>query len=296
MTDAADRALAIVGLSAILPDAPDVARFWQNVKQGRYSISDVPAERWDPALYYDPDPAVADKTYSKLGGGVRDWEWDPLGWRLPIPPKVADAMDEAQKWAVAGARSVLLDYGHPERPLDPERTAVVIGTAMAGDRHYQTALRVFFPEYARALAEAPSFTALPEAVRETLARETHERMAARLPEITEDSMPGELANCMAGRIANLFDFHGPNFACDAACASALAAIDAAREGLLTGEYDAVLVGGVDRNMGPAPFHVGPDNFAAYSGGSKLFFAIAMLLGRIEFFTLFALILPGFWRR
>jgi len=50
------------------------------------------------------------------------------------------------------------------------------------------------------------------------------------------------------------------------------------------------------NMGPAPFHVGPDNFAAYSAGSKLFFAIAMLLGRLEFFTLFALILPGFWRR
>lgn len=50
------------------------------------------------------------------------------------------------------------------------------------------------------------------------------------------------------------------------------------------------------NMGPAPFHVGPDNFAAYSAGSKMFFALAMLLGRLEFFTLFALILPGFWRR
>jgi trk system potassium uptake protein TrkH len=50
------------------------------------------------------------------------------------------------------------------------------------------------------------------------------------------------------------------------------------------------------NMGPAPFHVGPDNFASYSAGSKMFFSLAMLLGRLEFFTLFALILPGFWRR
>ncbi len=50
------------------------------------------------------------------------------------------------------------------------------------------------------------------------------------------------------------------------------------------------------NMGPAPFHVGPDNFAGYSAGSKLFFSLAMLLGRLEFFTLFALFLPGFWRR
>ncbi|MGB5702881.1 MAG: potassium transporter TrkG [Polyangiales bacterium] len=50
------------------------------------------------------------------------------------------------------------------------------------------------------------------------------------------------------------------------------------------------------NMGPAPFHLGPDNFAGYSAISKMFFALAMLLGRLEFFTLFALILPGFWRR
>jgi trk system potassium uptake protein TrkH len=50
------------------------------------------------------------------------------------------------------------------------------------------------------------------------------------------------------------------------------------------------------NMGPAPFHQGPDNFVAYSAGSKLFFVLAMLLGRLEFFTLFALFLPGFWRR
>lgn len=50
------------------------------------------------------------------------------------------------------------------------------------------------------------------------------------------------------------------------------------------------------NMGPAPFHVGADNFADYSAASKLLFSLAMLLGRLEFFTLFALILPGFWRR
>jgi trk system potassium uptake protein TrkH len=49
-------------------------------------------------------------------------------------------------------------------------------------------------------------------------------------------------------------------------------------------------------MGPAPFHIGADNFAGYSAVSKLFFALAMLLGRLEFFTLFALLLPGFWRR
>ncbi|MGH0036322.1 MAG: SDR family NAD(P)-dependent oxidoreductase [Myxococcota bacterium] len=253
MEEAAHRAIAIVGVSAILPDAPDAARFWQNVKDGRYSIGEVPPERWDPDLYWDPDPKAPNKTYSKIGGFVRDWEWEPMKWKLPIPPKVADAMDESQRWAVACARRVLLDAEEVSKPLDRERTAIVIGTAMAGDQHYWTSLPVFFPEYAGALAAAPSFRALPADVQEAIAGEMRERIGERVPGITEDTMPGELANCMAGRIANLFDFHGPNFVCDAACASALAAIDAAVDGLLEGEYEAALVGGVDRNMGPAPF-------------------------------------------
>ena len=89
MTDSLDNAAAIVGVSAILPDAPDAAAFWHNVTTGRYSISEVDRERWDPALYYDPDPKAPEKTYSKIGGWVRDWEWDPLAWHLPVPPKVA---------------------------------------------------------------------------------------------------------------------------------------------------------------------------------------------------------------
>ena len=49
------------------------------------------------------------------------------------------------------------------------------------------------------------------------------------------------------------------------------------------------------NMGPAPYHLGVDNFASYSVPSKLFFSVAMLLGRLEFFTLFALVIPSFWK-
>ena len=127
--------IAVVGVGALLPDAPNAQRFWENIKRGRYSIEEVPPDRWDPELFYDPDPKAPAKTYSKIGGWVRDWEWDPIAWRLPIPPRVADAMDLAQKWAVAGTRQALADYGYPERPLDTERTAVIIGNAMAGDRH-----------------------------------------------------------------------------------------------------------------------------------------------------------------
>src|SRR5512140_458949 len=188
--DTAHRAVAIVGAGAILPDAPDVARFWDNIEAGRYSITDVPSNRWDPVRYYDEDRAAPDKTYSKIGGWVREHAWDPFAWKLAIPPKVADGMDEAQRWAIACTREALLDYGYPARPLDTERTAVIFGNAMAGERHYLTALRAFFPEYAGELDASATFAALPEAVRRDILREWHLRLGDKLPPINEDAMPG----------------------------------------------------------------------------------------------------------
>jgi acyl transferase domain-containing protein/acyl carrier protein len=253
MESTAHRAIAIVGVGAILPDAPNAPAFWENIKAGKYSITDVPADRWDPNFYYDADHSAPDKTYSRIGGWVREYAWEPMKWHLPIPPRVSDGMDVAQRWAVACTREALEDYGYPKRQLDLDRTAVILGNAMAGEKHYLSSLRVFFPEYAHELAVSPAFVGLPESVRRDITEQLRERMGKLIPAITEDTMPGELANCMAGRIANLYNFHGPNFVCDAACASAMAAISSAVKGLIENEFDVVVTGGIDRNMGAPTF-------------------------------------------
>ncbi len=276
--------VAVVGVAAIMPDAPDAATFWQNLREGRYSISDVPPDRWDPELYYDPDPAAPDKTYSRIGGWVREAPWDPMKWRLPIPPKVAEQLDGGQQWAVSAARSALTDAGWPDWHVDHERVAVILGNAIGGDKHYRTALRIQFPEFSRDLLEAPSFAALPAEVRTKMLEEWHEHFLAHEPDITEDTMPGELSNVLAGRIANLFDFRGPNFTTDAACASGLAAATAAVSGLADGQYDVAVTGGIDRNMGvygfvkfckigalsatgTRPFDAGADGFVMGEGAA-----------------------------
>jgi acyl transferase domain-containing protein/NAD(P)-dependent dehydrogenase (short-subunit alcohol dehydrogenase family)/acyl carrier protein len=253
MRGSAEKAVAIVGVGAVLPDAPDARAFLQNIKEGRYCITEVSSERWDPFLYYDPDPKAPDKTYSKIGGWVRRWDWDPLKWRLPIPPRVSEAMDLTQKWAVVAAREALNDYGYPGRPLNPERTAVILGNAMAGDMHLYSAARVLLPEYAEELAKAPSFSRLPKEVREAVVAELREGIGKRMPEITEDTMPGELANIIAGRIAAIYDFKGPNYVTDAACASAMAGLSSAIDGLVSNDFDSVLTGGIDANMSPSTF-------------------------------------------
>ncbi|MBW7958149.1 MAG: acyltransferase domain-containing protein, partial [Candidatus Promineofilum sp.] len=249
--ESADRAIAIVGVGAILPDAPSAAAFWNNIIGKRYSITETPPNRWRVADYYDPDPRVPDKTYSKIGGWVRGFEFD---WRrFRMPPKVAASMDEGQQWAITVAADVLADYGYPDRPLDTERTGVILGTAMGGELHYITSQRIVFPEYVRWLRSTPEFAKLSPATQEALIEQFHDALDQEIPAITEDSMPGELPNIVSGRVANVLNLRGPNFITDAACASSFAAVEAAVQLLAEGKVDAVLTGGVDRNMGIGSF-------------------------------------------
>ena len=71
MIERAERAVAVVGVGAMLPEAATAEAFWGNVRSRRYSIAEVPADRWSAADYYDPDPAAPDKTYTTLGAWVR---------------------------------------------------------------------------------------------------------------------------------------------------------------------------------------------------------------------------------
>ena len=291
MKFSAHRAVAIVGVGAVLPDAPNARKFWQNIKESRYSISEVQRERWDPALYFDADPKASDKTYSKIGGWVREWEWDPLKWKMPIPPRVGHAMDLTQRWAIVAVREALADYGYPGRTLDAERTAVILGNAMAGDNHLYSAARVLVADYTDELMHTRGFSGLAADSRKAILDQLRAGIVKRFPEITEDTMPGELANIIAGRIAALYDFKGPNFVADAACASTMAAMSAAVGGLVEGDYDAVFTGGVDANMSPSTFvkfckigALSPSGSRPYASGADGFVmgegAVTFLLKRL----------------
>ncbi len=245
--------IAIVGISAIMPDAPNAATFWGNIRDGRYSISEVPTERWDPALYYDADMRAEDKTYSKIGGWVREFAWEPMSWKLPLPPNVTKHFDDGQKWAVSAGRAALLDAGWPDWNVNPEEVSVILGNALGGEKHYASHLRIAYPEVAQALERSPAFATLPADVRASIITQARDELVSGITEITEDTMPGQLSNVLAGRVAALFNFRGPNFTTDAACASALAAMSSAVHGLQAHDYDAVVSGGIDRNMGVSAF-------------------------------------------
>ncbi|MEN6409739.1 MAG: SDR family NAD(P)-dependent oxidoreductase, partial [Anaerolineaceae bacterium] len=163
---------------------------------------------------------------------------------------------------------------------------------MGGEEHYNSSLRIRSAELLNDLREVEAFQNLPMQVQQALMQGMQARLGARIPLVSEDTMPGELANITAGRVANVFNFSGPNFVTDAACASSLAALQAAMEGLASHQFDAVLTGGVDHSMGPESFvkfskigALSPDGSRPYAAGANGFVmgegAAAFLIKRLE---------------
>jgi acyl transferase domain-containing protein len=145
--------------------------------------------------------------------------------------------------------AALIEAGWPNWKVDGDRMAVIFGNAIGGEKHYISSHRVRLPDVVKYLEKVPAMTSLGVDVQRRIIEETRAAFLDDQLEITEDTMPGELSNVLAGRIANLFNFHGPNYTTDAACASGFAAMTSAIAGLRAHDYDAVITGGIDRNMG-----------------------------------------------
>jgi acyl transferase domain-containing protein/NAD(P)-dependent dehydrogenase (short-subunit alcohol dehydrogenase family)/phosphopantetheinyl transferase/acyl carrier protein len=246
-------AIAIIGLGCRFPDAPDIGAYWENIVAGRNSIREVPADRWDSALYFDEDKDVADRTYSRIGGFITDFKFRSKDFR--IPPAVAKQLDPVQQMTLAAVRDALIDAGLKAdkrsggADFDRSRCGVILGNSLGGEITDDYTIRLAWPRVRAKLADSEPFLSMASAQREEQLSELESSYKAGLPVVNEDSMPGELSNVIAGRVANAFDLGGANFTVDAACASSMAAMDNAVKSLRSGDTDLVITGGADRSMG-----------------------------------------------
>ncbi|MBD3189419.1 MAG: acyltransferase domain-containing protein, partial [Candidatus Heimdallarchaeota archaeon] len=151
------------------------------------------------------------------------------------------------------AKEAIEDANLLDDSIDHSRTAVIVGNSMGGEIRIAHTRRIFIPEFLKTIEQTPSFSNVKDSLWSKIRGELEEDYSNRLMAITEDSMPGELSNIIAGRIANTFNLRGKNMTCDAACASSLAALNVAVKGLLDREYDIVLCGGADRSLDPPTF-------------------------------------------
>src|SRR5690606_27861858 len=71
-----------------------------------------------------------------------------------------------------------------------------------------------------------------------------------LPSITARTGTGSAMSVIANRLSYALDLRGPSMTVDTACSSSLVALHLARRGLLAGECDTALVGGVNLLLSP----------------------------------------------
>ncbi|MEV6444128.1 beta-ketoacyl synthase N-terminal-like domain-containing protein [Amycolatopsis sp. NPDC051716] len=217
VTDSGD--IAIIGMACTFPGARDLPAFWSNILRGEDAVTEVARDRWDPDVYFG-------QSTSKWGGFLPALDVDPLAYG--IPPSAMGSIDPAQLVSLETARRALADAGYANRDFDRKHTSVVFGAEAGGDLANAGTLRSLLDGY---LEEVP-----PE-------------LLAQLPEPTEDTFPGTLANVISGRIANRLDLGGANYTVDAACGSSLAALDLAAKELRAGTSSLVLCGAVDLHNG-----------------------------------------------
>jgi len=223
--------VAIVAMDCMMPDSPDLDRFWEIFMSGEEVVKVTPTARWDPELYYSVDKHEKDRVYSKWGGFIPAIDIDPA--KLGIPPVSLKKIEPLQILTLEMITRIFentdLDFSQHVR----DRTAVFLGAGGGiGDMGGKYA--------ARSEVERISVSEKNE-------------LYSRLPEWGDETFPGILFNVVAGRVANRLNLKGASYTVDAACASSLAAVYSAYRELTTNSCDLAIAGGVDTGQSPFAF-------------------------------------------
>ena len=244
--------LAVIGIGCLFPaGSRDASWYWAAIKRGVDGITEVPPTRWSVASleeYYDSDPKAADRTYARRGAFLEAVEFDPLAFG--ITPRDLEATDSTQLLALVAAQQALADAGievvderreavpggHSRR-IRRDRVAVILGVTGPQELVIPLGARLAYPQWRRGMQAAGI---APEQIEEAV-----RRIGEQFVSWQENSFPGLLGNVVAGRIANRLNLGGTNCVVDAACASALAAVEMAALELETGRADLVITGGCD---------------------------------------------------
>ena len=121
-----DSDIAIIGFSGKYPQANDLDTFWENLKNGKDNITEIPETRWNYRDYFDTDKDKPGKIYSKWGGFIEDIDqFDPLFFN--ITPNEATYMDPQERLFLETAWNAIEDAGYTKNSLSNKQIGVFVG-------------------------------------------------------------------------------------------------------------------------------------------------------------------------
>ncbi|HXH41922.1 MAG TPA: SDR family NAD(P)-dependent oxidoreductase [Thermoanaerobaculia bacterium] len=213
--------IAIIGLSGRYPEAVDVDTYWNNLREGKDCIIEVPKERWDWQMYFSEDRSEKGRHYSKWGGFISGVdEFDPLFFN--IAPKEAKYIDPQERLFLQHAWMAIEDAGYNRASLQ-----VPCEQDLAGQ--VGVYVGVMWSEYHLYGAEASA-------------------------EDLGMGFAGSLAS-IANRVSFALNLHGPSMTLDTMCSSSLTAIHLACQDLKQGRTSLAIAGGVNVSVHPNKYLV-----------------------------------------
>ena len=113
--------IAVIGMSARMPQAENIEEMWERLKNGDNCVSEIPSYRWN-YKDFETDPDM----YCKWGGFVKDVDkFDPLFFNLS--PADAEVIDPQQRIFVMEVWKALENAGYSNVKLDHKNCGIYAG-------------------------------------------------------------------------------------------------------------------------------------------------------------------------
>ncbi|MEH1901398.1 MAG: beta-ketoacyl synthase N-terminal-like domain-containing protein [Nostoc sp.] len=207
-------AIAVVGMGCKFPGgANSPEAFWELLHNGVDAIREVPGDRWKIEDYYDPNPNIPGKMYTRSAGFVDDVDlFDPLFFG--ISPREAVSMDPQQRLLLEVCWQALENAAIVPETLKHSLTGIFVGLCT--------------DDYAQLTVNAGDQCANLDAY----------------------SYLGVTRSIATGRIAYVLGLQGPNIQLDTACSSSLVGLHLASQSLRNRECNLALAGGVNLMLSP----------------------------------------------
>ena len=180
-----NRPIAVVGMSSLFPDAPNLNQYWDNIINKIDSIIDVPESRWDINDYYDVDAEAQDKTYCKRGGFIPDIDFNPI--EFGIPPNILEVTDVTQLLGLLVAKSAMEDAGYADAETEVlGATGVILGVTAGMKLLGSLTSRLQYPLWEKVLTRS--------GISENDTKQIIEKIKKAYVPWEENSFPGMLGN------------------------------------------------------------------------------------------------------
>ncbi|MBW4673438.1 MAG: type I polyketide synthase [Desmonostoc geniculatum HA4340-LM1] len=206
--------IAVIGKGCRFPGGVNNPEtYWQMLRQGIDTMTEIPLERWNINAYYDADPNVPGKMYTREGAFLNQIDqFDPQFFG--ISPREAMAMDPQQRLLLELSWEAMENAAIAPDSLMNSSTGVFMG--------------IFRDDYSQLCFHNGA-----------------------LNHIDAYNSLGVSRAIAVGRLSYVFGLQGPTMQLDTACSSSLLAIHLACQSLRSQECNLALAGGVNLMLTPS---------------------------------------------